>query len=199
MTVTSIPWTKEAGLPGDVNHSLIERAFGGDQKAFAQVVEIHQPYVTRLAHRLLGWDPEVEDVVQDVFTRAWERRRQLRQADKLRSWLAAITVNAARSRLRRRMLWRAMLTHVRSTSQAESCKGTVVGGSLEREETDRLVRETVSALPQRDKEVLVLRYLEHMTVDEVATAMGLRVNAVEVRLHRARRRLAQRLPRELKP
>jgi RNA polymerase sigma factor (sigma-70 family) len=197
--MTSIPWTKGAGLSGDVNHSLIERAFGGDPQAFAQVVVIHRAYVTRLAHRLLGWDPEVEDVVQDVFARAWERRQQLREAERLRSWLAAITVNAARSHLRRRRLWRTLLNHVSSMRQAEPHNGVGVGESLEREETSRLVRKIVNTLTQRDKEVLVLRYLEHMTVDEVATALNLRVNAVEVRLHRARKRLAERLPQELKP
>lgn len=197
--MSSIPWSKGAGLSGDADHSLIERALGGDPKAFGRMVEVHGPYVARLAQRLLGWDPEVEDVVQDVFARAWQKRGQLREPDKLSGWLAAITVNTARSRLRRRKIQRAFLLNMGRVRQAEPYEEAEAGESLEREEVGRQVREAVNALPQRDKEVLVLRYLEHMTVGEVAEALGLRVNAVEVRLHRARKRLADHLPKGLRP
>ncbi|MEZ6191549.1 MAG: sigma-70 family RNA polymerase sigma factor [Phycisphaerales bacterium] len=196
--MTSIPWTKGAGLRRDEDHSLVERALDGDPRAFAQLVAVHRDYVTRLAHRLLGWDPDIEDVVQEVFIRVWQRRGQVREPTKFRGWLAAVTVNAARSRLRHKRVRRVLLLNFGQTASAAVCDERIVGEMIERDETGRQVREAVNALPQRDKEVLVLRYLEQMTVEEVAGALGLRANAVEVRLHRARKRLADRLPKELR-
>ncbi len=199
MTSTSIPATKGHGLADDADHSLIERALGGEHEAFARVVAMHQRYVAALAQRLLGWDPEVDDVVQDVFASVWQRRGQLRETERFRGWLARITVNTARTRLRRRMVRQTLLLNFGQTRPAEADESPVVGESLERQEAGRLVRDAVNRLPQRDKEVLVLHYLEHMPIDEVAGILGQRVNTVEVRLHRARKRLAERLPKELKP
>lgn len=196
MTLTSIPWSKGAGLSGETEHSLAERAAAGDRQAFAHIVRVHQAYISRLAHRLLGWDPEVEDVVQDVFARAWQHRRQLRASDKLRGWLASITVNTARDRLRKRKLRRAWLMTFNHRPHESPDRPD---HEMQREELGRRVREAVNALPQRDKEVLVLYYLEHMPVSEVAGTIGISTAAVTGRLHRARQRLAQRLPGELTP
>lgn len=209
--MTSISWVKEAGLPGDADHNpdgcvadtapgaAFGRSSGGDREVFARVVTDHQQGVARLASRLLGWDPEIDDIVQDVFAKAWERRHQLKDKEKIRSWLASITVNTARNRLRRRKLWRTLIRAVGSTQGTNEHEKDSASETLERDETGQLVRDAVNALPQRDKEVLVLRYLEHMTAADIAESLGLQVNAVEVRLHRARQRLAERLPKELKP
>jgi len=199
MTVTSIPVTKGPGLSGDVDHSLIERAQGGDHEAFARVVAMHQRYVAGVTLRLMGWDSEIDDVVQDVFATAWQRRAQLREPERFRAWLTSITLNTARHRLRRRKVRRALLLNVGQARPAEVREESPTGQSLERLETGRQVREAVNRLRQRDKEVLVLHYLESMPIDEVAGVLGLRINTVEVRLHRARQRLADHLPKELRP
>ena len=199
MTPSSIPWSKGAGLLGETDYSLAERAANGDPEAFAHIVRTHQAYVARLAQRLLGWSPDVEDVVQDVFAKAWQHRRQLREPEKLRGWLTMITVNTARSRLRKIKLKRVLMMNMHAQQDGRQVESFVPSGEVEREELGRQVREAMSKLAQRDKEVLVLRYMQQMTVSEVAQALGLSHSATTGRLHRARNRLAECLPRELQP
>ena len=172
--------------------SLSQRFVRGDPAAFEELVATHQLRVTRLAHRLLGWrgGREVEDVVQDVFLRALLRRSSFRGDAGLGTWLAAITINRCRSHHRRRLLtWRLF-------GRGEGFAQTPAPPSQDRmatDETSREVRLAVQALPPRDREVVVLRHFENMTSAEIAALTGQSKNAVEVRLHRARTRLAKAL------
>ena len=171
---------------------LADRFVRGDPGAFEELVATHQLPVTRLAHRLLGWrgGREVEDVVQDVFLRALLRRSSFRGDAGLGTWLAAITINRCRSHHRRRLLtWRLF-------GRGEGVDHAAAPPSQDRmavDETSREVRSAVQALPPRDREVVVLRHFENMTPAEIAALTGQSKNAIEVRLHRVRARLAQAL------
>ncbi len=68
---------------------------------FDRLVADYAPRVRQLAFRLLSWDPELEDVVQDVFVKAFERQAQFRGASDPGTWLFRITVNTCRSHQRR--------------------------------------------------------------------------------------------------
>jgi RNA polymerase sigma-70 factor (ECF subfamily) len=146
--------------------------------------------VTRLARRLLGWRTgDVEDVVHDVFLAALTKRQRFRGDASPWTWLVAITINRCRSHRRRQLVrlkwWRAAGPAAETTDDREP--------SIERSEMSMRVRDAVTALPARDREVVVLYYLEEMTVAQVAAVVGASTGAVEVRLHRARAKLRQLL------
>lgn len=161
--------------------------------AFEAVVAAHEPRVTRLAHRLLGWGSggDVEDVVQDVFFAAYQHRTRFAARASLGTWLTTITVNRCRSHQRRQRV-RRLLFRRRATEPAPPA-APPASHEPAWIETSAKVRSAVHALPARDREVIVLRYFEHMDAAEIAAATGLSRNAVEVRLHRARTRLAASL------
>lgn len=179
----------EPAEPDD--RALVERFRRGDAVAFDRLVERHQRLVSGLAFRLLGWPSEIEDVVQDVFTIALERLPQYRGEAELATWLASITVSVCRRRRRRRSL---SLAYLRQRWVYAHHPAPPADAPLD--EHDRLdaLRRALLRLPAADREVLVLRYLEQMPVARVAAVLGLRSNAVDVRLHRARRRLRALLP-----
>jgi RNA polymerase sigma-70 factor (ECF subfamily) len=156
-------------------------------ESFEQLVADHRQRVARLAYRLLGWRDEVEDVVQDVFVSAFANMDRFRADSSVSTWLTAITVNKCRSHLRRRFL------RIRWLADARRAATVKRGAAAEVEALDResfeQVRRAVRALPDRDREVIVLRYLEEMPVSEMAAVLGASRNAVEVRLSRARARL----------
>src|SRR5258706_13850898 len=89
-----------AGARRDAADSLADRFACGDPAAFDEVVHRDQETVARLAHRLLGWSPEVEDVVQEVFLAALKNATRFRRGSSLTTWLTTITLNKCRSQRR---------------------------------------------------------------------------------------------------
>jgi RNA polymerase sigma-70 factor (ECF subfamily) len=178
----------------DVGASLARRFAAAEPAAFEEVVSAYQRRVERLAHRLLGWRAgEVEDAVQDVFLAALTHAGRLRGgrgASGLWAWLATITVNTCRSRMRRAWVLQKVLGRSRPRAEPES-PAADVGAELGEEL--RAVRGAIERLVARDREVIVLHCLEGMRLDDVAGVLGVSNNAVQVRLHRARQRLRREL------
>jgi RNA polymerase sigma-70 factor (ECF subfamily) len=106
-------------------------------------------------------------------------------------WLKRIAVNKCRSRLRREALRARWLRWVERGPRDEP--KTTGEDFLAGEERAERVRQAINALRSAYREVTVLFYLEEMTVDQIAQLTGIRRNAVEVRLYRARRQLAEQL------
>lgn len=171
---------------------LSRRVAAGDKRALEGLIERYEGMVKRLAFRLLGWSDGVEDVVQDVFLAAFVSIGKFRGESSLSTWLAAITVNRCRSHRRRRLLRLKFFANreLHESGQRETCPSdqSAIDG-----ETAAQVRAAVDALPNKYREVIVLRYLEEMPIVEVARVLGLSRGAVDVRLTRARERLAKRL------
>lgn len=122
--------------------------------SFEDLVRAHHASVSRLAHRLVGWRPNVEDIVQDVFLAAFSKFDGFRSEASTWTWLAAITINRCRSERRRSLLrlrWLAWAKHQKHESSAVPA---------EQDETAARVRQVVAALPARNREVVVLFYLE---------------------------------------
>jgi RNA polymerase sigma factor (sigma-70 family) len=151
------------------------------------VAEFHRP-VTRLAQRLLGWRGEVEDVVHDVFLAALKHRDRFRGDASTWTWLAAITINRCRTQRRRQLTTFRWLRWARNQSPVP-----IVQSGVERDETAARVRDAVAALPVKDREVVVLYYLEELSVAEISRLIGASTGAIDVRLHRARGRLKKLL------
>ena len=145
----------------------------------------------RLAHRLLGWQDGAEDVVQEVFLSALKSLSKFNGLSSLDTWLTAITVNKCRNHRRKRLLWLKFLTASRNGRPRELDGGPERAGA--RCETAWHGRRAVQDLPAKYREVVVLRYLEEMDMDEICEVLGLARGAVDVRLHRARSRLKDAL------
>ena len=176
------------------DETVIERFIRGERGAFEQVVAAHGQRIARLAHRLLGWPDDVEDVVQDVFLAAWQNRKKLRGKRGTRSldaWLKVMTINHCHTHRRRRLTrW---LRRKRFQADHRPAPAPPVDTQALAGEDTAAVRAAVRRLPPRDREVLVLHYLQQTPIAEVGDLLGLSRNAVEVRLHRARKRLRAQL------
>jgi RNA polymerase sigma factor (sigma-70 family) len=167
------------------------RTPAADRDAFEQLVADHYASVRRLVFRLLGWRDGGEDVVQEVFLAAWAGWRRFRRETSAELWLKRIAVNKCRSRLRREALHTRWLRWLQRAPPEEP--KTADDDSLAGEERAGRVRRAINALKPRFREVTVLFYLEEMSVDQIAQLTHARRNTVEVRLHRARRQLAEDL------
>lgn len=174
----------------DDDAELVARHRRGDSAAFDELVGRHQERVAALAHRLLGWSGDVDDVVQEVFLAVLKGLPRFGGRSRLTTWLTAVTVNACRSHQRRRASWLRRLTGLQRTQPPEAWN--VAPQRNEFTEGDE-VRRAVQSLPAKYREVVVLRYLEGMTARDTSEVLGVPVNTVEVRLSRARQKLRTQL------
>lgn len=164
-----------------------------ERRAFEARMRAAWPGVVRLIERLLAWPgsgAEVEDVAQEAFLAAWRARHGFRGESEWTTWVHSIAVrrarNAARSR-ERRLRWFGILRpqeEVDSARTEHSEDPTSSEGAVAEE-----VREALKRLRHADREVLVLRYLEGLSIDEVASRLELGRAAVDTRLSRARSRM----------
>lgn len=172
------------------DRELTERFARGDRQAIEQLIDRYQKRVAGLAARLLGWTDGAEDVTQEVFLAVYQNQKRFRGQASLWTYLATITVNRCRTVMRRRWLRDRIIGQL----IGPSAPGPLAAGAgLITDETAREVRTVVAKLPAAAREVVVLHYLEELTVAEVAEVLKIKRNAVEVRLTRARKLLATSL------
>jgi len=170
---------------------LVEQFKQGDITAFERIVSEFSAEIAVLANRLLGWPGEVDDVVQDVFLAAFMGLKKFRGDCSLKTWLFTITINKCRS-LRHRLPFRRF-----SVQQELPDKTSFTAHSadqiLSERETFSRIRLAVRALPPKYREPLVLTYLQELPNDQICRILGLSENALQVRLHRARKNLQEKL------
>jgi RNA polymerase sigma-70 factor (sigma-E family) len=142
--------------------------------------------LVRLASLLLDDLGTCEEVVQDAFVQVWVRGPGLREPDRLPAYLRSAVLNGARSQLRRRIIRRRHLTA--APDPAPAAETTALAGDPTRE-----VLAALRALPERQREVLALRYYLDLSEADIATTLGISPGSVKTHAHRGLATLAQRL------
>jgi RNA polymerase sigma-70 factor (ECF subfamily) len=172
----------------------VERARRGDQQAFARLVEAYQGPVYNLAYRMLGNATEAEDATQETFVRVYTKLHTYQPDRKLSSWVFSITSHYCIDRLRRR-------SHTSFVSLDEDPLVSVLPSgeqgpedSALRTETRDEIQDLVTQLAPAYRVPLILRYWQDMSYQEIADVLGLSVQAVKSRLHRARLQMTERVP-----
>lgn len=158
---------------------------GRPDEALAQLVPAYRRRVFGLAYGILGDRAAADDVAQEVFVKLWQNLGGYDGSSRLSTWVYAITRNTAISALRKRS---------RLVSMSEPDVSAVVDAIESREpagdDADPQLWRHVDALPDRQRQVVVLFYQDDRSVEEVADMLGMPVNTVKTHLHRARARLA---------
>lgn len=178
------------------DEEAVVRTLGGDPEAFAVLVRRYQGLVFRLLARLTGSAQEAEDLAQEVFLQAYRQLPYLRAPGAFRPWLLRAARNRAidharAARSSRRVPVGAMIS---PSGGGEGARGEddPAEDAIRAEEV-AVVREAVARLPLADREVIHLKYVEGLTVSDIARVLGLGPRTVETRLYRARRRLGDLL------
>jgi RNA polymerase sigma-70 factor (ECF subfamily) len=176
----------------DKERELIARAQAGDRAAFGALVREHGNEVYTLARRLVG-DPHLAaDVAQETLIRAWKALPNFRGDAAISTWLHRITVNTAwtqRKRARRHS-GLPLDDYVEVAAPMGADHPEMAGEVLE---LRGRLRQALDALPEAQRQVVVLKDVYDWSHAEIAEAMGISVSAAKVRLHRARARLARHL------
>jgi RNA polymerase sigma-70 factor, ECF subfamily len=139
--------------------------------------------VERVLLRLLGSDPDVTDLLHDVFITAMTSIRTLRDESALRSWLVGIAVHTARHRIRRRRFLR--LVRFMAPEDLPDCAATTPSQDVS--DALRLTYRLLSRLSTEDRIAFTLRKIDGMSVSAIAEATGVSMATVKRRVARAER------------
>jgi RNA polymerase sigma-70 factor, ECF subfamily len=171
---------------------LVAAARGGDRSAFEQLVRATSAETYTLARRLVGNEEDARDVVQEAYLRAYRSIGTFRGDARFSTWLYRITANCASSYLGRRTRHRHEELpddeNVIDARGDHDPQASAMASSLH----DELVA-ALDDLPPKLKAVVVLRDVYDLPHEAIAAELGISESAAKVRLHRARRRLRERL------
>ncbi len=152
-------------------------------------IEQNYAYIYRMAWTMTGCATEAEDLAQDTFIVALDRWNAFDGRSQRKTWLIGILVNL-KSR-RDRSLGRFKRRLVNCFLQARANRESSPLTELMRREWQQSVWSQVARLPPAQRDVVVLRFAEQLTHDEIAEAVGCPVGTVRTRLHHAMKRLQQ--------
>src|SRR6266851_3004507 len=184
--------------------AMIATILAGDTRQFHELIRPYERSVYVMAFSMLRNEAEAEDVAQEAFLRAFRKLDTFRADSKFGTWLVSITLNEARSRLRRRQIVKMESLDVPAEEQGHVTPALlrdwreIPSEALERKEIRLVLRQAIEELPEIYRETFILRDVEELSVNEAAETIGIGVGAVKVRLHRARMMLQKRLAPELK-
>lgn len=165
--------------------ALVERARGGDIRAFEVLVERHRDLVFRVASRVVGPD-DAGDVSQDAFLRAFNSLESFAGEGSFKAWLLQITYNAAVSTLSRR---RPEPVDPQDAEEAEPVERGGPAMALDRRERIERMEGKIRLLRLEHRSVLVLRDVEGLSYEEISEVTETPLGSVKGRLHRARAEL----------
>jgi RNA polymerase sigma-70 factor (ECF subfamily) len=184
----------------------IARILRGERDLFHELIRPYERAVFLTAVSVLRDSTEAEDAAQEAMIKAYRGLGSFRGDAKFSTWLTTITLNEARSRLRKSAKVR--MESLDNTEQEEDYTPFLVADwreipseTLERKELAEQIQSAIEGLPPSYREVFLLRDKEEMSIEEIAQAQGVSANLVKVRLFRARmmlqKQLAPYLRREL--
>lgn len=183
---------------------IIASILDGDTQQYHNLIKPYELSVYRMALSFMKNESDAEDVAQEAFLKAFQNLAQFRSQAKFSTWLISITLNEARRRLSRQRL-------VRMESFDEFTEGVgqlspallldwreIPLESLERTEICEMLREGIARLAPSYREVLLLRDVEGLSIEDTASILRISIANVRVRLHRARLMLQKDLAPKLK-
>jgi RNA polymerase sigma-70 factor (ECF subfamily) len=185
--------------------ALIQRIVTGETQLFHELIRPYEKLVYVTILTMLKNEAEAEDGAQETMINAFRHLKSFRGEAKFSTWLVTIAMNEGRKRLRKVKVAAETPLEVPTDENEGDFTPAVLTDwreipleALERKELRKKLREAVELLPEKYREVFVLRDIEGLNQEETAAALGINVTLVKVRLHRARMMLQKGLVPYLK-
>jgi RNA polymerase sigma factor (sigma-70 family) len=163
----------------------IERILKGEVAAFKELVERHKDYAFTVALRILNSREEAEEAAQDAFVRAYNALATFNRDAKFSTWLYRIVVNCALTVQQKRKI------KTEDLDKAQILRGgNDAADGMKQKEQRYFIERALKLLSPDDVTMITLFYLKENSLEEIAESIGIETNTVKVKLHRARKRLA---------
>jgi RNA polymerase sigma factor (sigma-70 family) len=165
----------------DLEIELVASAISGDLESFGRLAGRYYSAVKAIAYSVLYDHQLAEDAAQETFARAIVSLDNLKDAGKFGSWLAAICRNVAKDMLADKTRQINCQEQAAQTNNPDEC--------------NTMIRRVIEKLPAGEKELIVLRYYDGLSYEQIGSVLGLGKAAINGRLTRAKRKMKKHLLR----
>jgi RNA polymerase sigma-70 factor (ECF subfamily) len=173
------------------DEEIIERVLAGYKEDYGILIRRYQRQVFNLMYRYSRTESDAADLSQDVFVRAFEKLDTFGTEQRFFPWLYTLALNRARDWARKnrrkeasRILWPEQMVYPGRDGSGQE-------GRLQKREDLRRLQEAIARLPDRTREILLLRYHEECSVRETSRVFGISESAVKMRTSRGLRQLQE--------
>lgn len=166
---------------------LVEAAVGGDIESFGELARQYYASMVAIAYSILADHGLAEDAAQEAFARALGGIRGLKNKSKFAPWLAGICRNVAKDIV------------VAKARQVNSEDLSQASDNDDQDDSIQAVRRAIEQLPVSARELIVLRYYDGLSYEEISSVLGISRASINGRLTRAKRKMANWLQRNSFP
>ena len=179
-------------IPDDVYvHQTVE----GDAEAFNELVNRHHSKIYGLAYRMLGNPEDAADATQETFLEAYKSIKTFRFQSQFGTWLYRIGINTCQQYIRKSQSYERKLTAYtrESAIHGEASEEDSPERAVIKTEQNAVVQDAISGLPQKQREVVTLYYMQHLKYREIAQILKCSEGTVASRLNQALKNLKRKL------
>jgi len=190
--------SKRGNHMGLIEENLIKKVKKGDRDAFAELVDLYKDKVYKVSYRMLGNQQEAEDVAQETFLRVYANIDSYDPSYKFSTWIYRIASNLSIDQLRKKKQIYSLDKQVEGTEGLEwhdrlSDPGQGPEDQLLTGELQGQVQEAINSLTPKYRSIMILRYLEDLSLSEISEVLKLPVSTIKTRIHRGRETLRKKL------
>ncbi|MFC4559611.1 RNA polymerase sigma factor SigW [Virgibacillus kekensis] len=176
----------------------IKQVKKGDQSAFEDIVEFFQSKIFQHCFRMLGNRHEAEDIAQETFIRAYVNIHTFDERRKFSTWIYRIATNLTIDRIRKRKPDYFLDAEIKGTEGLDMYSQLASDNRLPEEEVEGMelqdyIHREITGLSPKYRSIIVLRYLEEFSLQEISEILDIPLGTVKTRIHRGREALRKKL------
>jgi RNA polymerase sigma-70 factor (ECF subfamily) len=180
--------------PNDVVEALIQQCLKGDQSAWEQIVRTYWRKVFNVAYKFVGKHDEAEDLTQDIFLKIFKSLSTFDRRANFQTWLISISRNLCIDHYRSVRKERETIDRdVDANELTPASKEPGPVAALEQRDRVALLRQALAALPETLRTAVLMRDIQELSYQEIATALRLPEGTVKSRINRGRTELARQI------
>src|SRR5699024_4670419 len=181
-----------------ITKEKIKQVKRGDQSAYEDIVSFYQNKIYQHCYRMLGNRHEAEDIGQETFIRAYVNIHSFDDKRKFSTWLYRIATNLTIDRIRKRKPDYYLDAEIKGTDGLDMYSQLATDGRLPEEEVQGMelqeyINQEISALPPKYRTVIILRYLEEFSLQDISDIVNIPLGTVKTRIHRGPQALRNKL------
>ncbi|APH06610.1 RNA polymerase sigma factor SigW [Bacillus weihaiensis] len=176
----------------------IKQVKKGDQNAYAEIVDLYKDKIYQLCYRMLGNAHEAEDIAQEAFIRAYVNIHTFDMNKKFSTWLYRIATNLSIDRIRKKKPDYYLDAEIAGTEGLTmysqiAANDALPEDELETMELQQLIQKEILKLPDKYRSVIVLKYIDELSLIEISEILEIPIGTVKTRIHRGREALRKQL------